>query len=124
LKHYLYHVTKKENVRDILNNGLKRKYEFAVYLSENWDSWWKPGMAVLRVRITGLNKECEMRTFLPELDEILVFADICPGRISEWHPTKGQLKKATERYNDHFRNGRKMMPLPEPPKEAEHADGA
>lgn len=109
MKHYLYHVTKKENVRDILNNGLKRKYEFAVYLSENWDSWWKPGMAVLRVRITGLNKECEVRTFLPELDEILVFADICPGRISEWHPTKGQLKKATERYNDHFRDGGKMI---------------
>ena len=109
MKHYLYHVTKKENVRDILNNGLKRKYEFAVYLSENWDSWWKPGMAVLRVRITGLNKECEVKTFLPELDEILVFADICPERISEWHPTKGQLKKAAERYNDHFRGVEKMI---------------
>ena len=117
MKHYLYHVTKKESVLDILNNGLKRKYGFAVYLSEKWDSWWKPGMAVLRVRITGLNKECEMRTFLPELDEILVFSDICSGRISEWHPTKGQIWKATERYNKHFRDATKMMPLPEPPKE-------
>ena len=109
MKHYLFHVTKKENVREILNNGLKRKYGFAVYLSENWDSWWKPGMAILRVRTTGLNKECEIRTFLPELDEILVFADICPGRIYEWHPTKGQLKKATERYNHHFREAKKMI---------------
>lgn len=116
MKHYLYHVTKKENVRDILNNGLKRKNGFAVYLSEKWDSWWKPGMAVLRVRTTGLNKECEMRTFLPELDEILVFADICPGRISEWHPTRGQLMKATERYKKHFREGTEMMPMSEPQK--------
>ena len=42
MKHYLYHVTKPENVPAILRDGLKRKYEFAVYLSEKWDSWWKP----------------------------------------------------------------------------------
>ena len=117
MKHYLYHVTKKENVSDILSNGLKRKSGFAIYLSEKWDSWWKPGMAVLRVRTTGLNKECEMRTFLPESDEILVFADICPGRISEWHPTKGQYKKAVERYKEHFRDGTKMTPMSEPTKD-------
>jgi len=109
MKHYLFHVTKKENVQVILNNGLKRKYGFAVYLSENWDSWWKPGMSVVRVRMTGLSRECEIRTFLPELDEILVFADICPERISRWYPTKGQLKKATERYNHHFRETKKMI---------------
>lgn len=108
MKHYLFHVTKKENVQDILNNGLKRKYGFAVYLSEKWDSWWKPGMAVLRVRITGLNKQCEVKTFLPELDEILVFDDICPERISRWYPTKGQYKKAMESYNAHFRDATKM----------------
>ena len=107
MKHYLFHVTKKENVREILNNGLKRKYEFAVYLSENWDSWWKPGMAVLRIRITGLNKKYEMRTFLPELDEILVFGDINPERISRWHPPKSEMKKATERYNNIFVTSRK-----------------
>ena len=102
MKHYLFHVTKPENVSSILRDGLKRKYEFAVYLSENWDSWWKPGMAVLRVRITGLSKQYEMKTFLPESDEILVFGDICPGRISRWYPSRSQLKKATERYNSHF----------------------
>ena len=102
MKQYLYHVTKQENVASILRDGLKRKYEFAVYLSENWDSWWKPGMTVLRVRITGLNKQYEMKTFLPESDEILVFGDICPGRISRWYPSRFQLKKATERYNKLF----------------------
>ena len=107
MKHYLFHVTKKENVREILNNGLKRKYEFAVYLSENWDSWWKPGMAVLRIRITGLNKKYEMRTFLPELDEILVFGDINPERISRWHPPKAEMEKAIERYNNNFVRSRK-----------------
>ena len=107
MKHYLYHVTKPENVPSILRGGLKRKYEFAVYLSEKWDSWWKPGMAVLRIRTTGLNKEYEMRTFLPELDEILVFGDINPERISRWHPPKGEMRKATERYNNNFVRSRK-----------------
>ena len=102
MKHYLFHVTKRENVDQILREGLKRKYEFAVYLSERWDSWWKPGMSVLRVRITGLDKQCEIKTFLPEVDEILVFADICSERVSRWYPTKGQIKKATERYKKNF----------------------
>lgn len=107
MKHYLYHVTKQENVPSILRNGIKRKYEFAVYLSEKWDSWWKPGMAVFRVRITGLNKEFEMRTFLPELDEILVFGDVPPERVSRWYPQRRELQKATERYNNNFVTPRK-----------------
>lgn len=107
MKHYLYHVTKQENVPSILRNGIKRKYEFAVYLSEKWDSWWKPGMAVFRVRTTGLNKEFEMRTFLPELDEILVFGDIPPERVSKWYPPRRELKKAIERYNNNFVTPRK-----------------
>ena len=102
MKHYLFHVTKQENVESILRDGLKRKYGFAVYLSENWDSWWKPGMAVLRVRITGLNKQFEMKTFLPESDEILVFGDIRPERISRWYPPRSKVKQATERYNNIF----------------------
>ena len=107
MKHYLYHVTKKENIPAIIREGIKRKYGFAVYLSEKWDSWWKPGMAVFRVRITGLNKKYEMRTFLPELDEILVFGDINPERISRWYPPIGEMKKATERYNNIFVRSRK-----------------
>lgn len=102
MKHYLYHVTKPENIPAIMREGIKRKYGFAVYLSENWDSWWKPGLAVLRVRITGLNKACDMGKLDENLDEILVFCDINPERVSRWHPPKGELKRATERYNNNF----------------------
>ena len=60
-------------------------------------------MAVFRVRITGLNKKYEMRTFLPELDEFLVFGDIIPEIISRWYPPISEIKKATERFNKFFK---------------------
>lgn len=59
-------------------------------------------MAVFRVRITGLNKKYEMHKIDENLDEILVFGDINPERVSRWYPPCGELKKATERYNKHF----------------------
>ena len=102
MKHYLYHVTKKENIPAIIREGIKRKYGFAVYLSEKWDSWWKPGMAVFRVRITGLNKKYEMHKIDENLDEILVFGDINPERVSRWYPPKNELRKATERFKKLF----------------------
>ena len=102
MKHYLYHVTKQENIQSIIREGIKRKYVFAVYLSENWDSWWKPGMAVFRVRITGLNKIYKMGKLDENLDEILVFGDINPERVSRWYPPRNELKKATERYKKLF----------------------
>ena len=98
MKHYLYYVTKQENVPTIIREGIKRKYEFAVYLSEKWDSWWKPGMAVFRVRITGLNKKYKMHKINENLDEILVFGDVNPERVSRWYPPKNELRKATERF--------------------------
>lgn len=89
-KHYLYHVTKPENVPSILRDGLKRKNGFAVYMSESPYSWWTPDLAVLRVRITGLKG---LKTFLPELDEILSFEDISPMRINRWAVPKSAYKK-------------------------------
>jgi hypothetical protein len=102
-KQYLYHVTPKENTKMILREGLKRKNGFCVYLSERPFSWWKPGMDILRVRITGL-KELHIS---PEegLDEILCFEDINPLRIHEYKSTRGELRKA---YN-HFREVTKMV---------------
>lgn len=102
MKHYLYHVTKKENIPSIIREGIKSKYGFAVYLSEKWDSWWKPGMAVLRVRMTGLNKLYQIGKLDENLDEILVFGDINPERVSRWYPPKNELRKATERYKNYF----------------------
>ena len=104
MRHYLYHVTKQENIPSIIREGIKRKYGFAVYLSENWGSWWKPGMAVFRVRITGLNKLYQIGKLDENLDEILVFGDINPERVSRWYPPKNELRKATERYNKLFVN--------------------
>ena len=77
-KQFLYHVTPVENVQSILQNGLKRK-GFAISLSEKPYSWYKPELAIFKVRITGLNHE--MTTFLPESDEILVWGDIPAERV-------------------------------------------
>lgn len=52
-----------------------------VCLSEKPTSWWQPGLVVLKVRITGLKEE--MKTWLPESDEIMYFGDINPERISK-----------------------------------------
>ena len=94
-KQYLYHVTEKENVPIILKDGLVMRNGFAVYLSENPYSWWKPGLAILKVRITGLEN---LHTFLPEIDEILSFEDIPPQRISKFQlpRRKAQLKSMDE----------------------------
>lgn len=105
-KHYLYHVTRPENVQTIMRDGLKRKNGFAVYMSENPYSWWTPGLAVLRVRITGLKG---LKTFLPELDEILSFEDISPLRISRWPVPKSEYKKyQAEHPDDVFMDYNKM----------------
>ena len=77
-KLFLYHVTPAENVQSILRDGIKRK-GFAVYLSEKPYSWYTPGAAIFKVRITGLKHE--MTTFLPESDEILVWGDIPAERV-------------------------------------------
>lgn len=98
-RHYLYHVTAKENLEGILREGLKRKNGFCVYLCEDWKSWWKPGMIILRVRITQLGKQCEITTMLPELDEILVWGDIVPGRINRYHPHFSEIVRAKENYD-------------------------
>lgn len=94
-KQYLYHVTEKGNVPKILKDGLTRKNGFAVYLSENPYSWWKPGLAILKVRITGLKN---LYTFLPEIDEIFSFEDIPPQRIYRFQlpRKKAQLKSMDE----------------------------
>lgn len=57
-KRYLYHVTKPENVGNILKFGLMRSMGWrttcAVYLSEKPLSWYQPGLDILRVDVSGL----------------------------------------------------------------------
>jgi RNA:NAD 2'-phosphotransferase (TPT1/KptA family) len=79
-KQYLYHRTQKELVPTILKEGLKRK-GFAVYLSESPFSWLGLGTATLRVEVDKIPRENEMTTFIPELDEVLVWGNIPPSAI-------------------------------------------
>ena len=82
-KQFLYHVTPQENVQSILQNGLKRGGNsgrgFTVSLSEKPYSWYTSGLAIFKVRITGLKHD--MTTFLPGSDEILVWGDIPAERV-------------------------------------------
>lgn len=94
-KQWLYHVTEAETVDSILKEGLK-KNGIAVYLSENPLSWWKPGLVILKVRATGLKDK--MTRVDDNLDELLVWDNIRPERISKYVMTKKQLKDAEDRY--------------------------
>ena len=95
MKQYLYHVSDEQNTKSILMDGLKRKNGFCIYLSEDPFSWWKPGMDIFRVRITGLKG---LKTTIPELDEILCFEDISALRVSRFLPGRMRLRRATEEY--------------------------
>lgn len=97
-KHWLYHVTDKANVKNILKEGLKCN-GMAVYLSESPFSWWKPGMVILKVRATGLKDK--MTRVDEKLDEILVWDDIRPERIKEFILYGKKLKDAEDRYYFH-----------------------
>ena len=56
-------------------------------------------MVIFRVRITGLNKLYQIGKLDENLDEILVFGDVDPERVSRWYPPTNELRKAMERYN-------------------------
>lgn len=103
-KQYLYHATTKENVKSILRNGLNRQVAPFVCLSEKPTSWWKPGMEVLRIRITGLKGD--MRTWLPDSDEINYWGDINPERISVY--TDRLPRRFVQRGYDHYDRANKI----------------
>ena len=99
-KRYLYHVTKPENVGNIIKFGLMRsmgnRTTCAIYLSEKPLSWYQPGLDILRVDISGLNG-IKATTFLPDSDEVLFWDD-----IPAWKSTKGgwqpRITLVTDRY--------------------------
>lgn len=68
----------------------------AVYLSEKPLSWYRPGMEILRVDVSGLD-DMEATTFLPESDEILFWGDIPAWKMTKdgWKP---RIEVVTQRY--------------------------
>lgn len=109
-KKFLYHVTSTENVENILKYGLVRerpeKRSIAVYLSEKPLSWYQPGLALLRVDISGLD-DIHATTFLPESDEILFWGDIPPIMVVDG-AVKQRIEDVTSEI-DHFRDAAKML---------------
>lgn len=100
-KRYLYHITKPENVGKILKFGLlrseaKNHTAIAVYLSEKPLSWYKQGMDILRVDVSGL-EGMKATTFLPESDEVLFWGD-----IPAWKSTKNGWKPRIELVTDKY----------------------
>lgn len=90
-KRYLYHVTEPKNVEGILRDGLRRsmgnRTTCAAYLSEKPLSWYRPGLEVLRVDVSGL-AEMKATTFLPDSDEVLFWGDIPAWKMTKdgWQP--------------------------------------
>lgn len=114
-KRYLYHVTKPENVGNILRFGLMRSAALdhtaiAVYLSEKPLSWYQPGLDILRVDVSGL-ENIKANTFLPDSDEILFWGDI-PAWKSTKDGWKPRIALVTDKYvghKGHFRSATKMV---------------
>lgn len=97
---YLYHVTKPENVPKIIAEGLRRE-RCAVYLSTKPLSWYKDGLAILKVDISGLG-DIKANTFLPELDEVLFWDDIPAWKLTK----KGYIRRITD-VTDKYVGGKK-----------------
>ena len=104
-KKYLYHVTKKENVPKIINEGLRRsasnRSTFAVYLSEKPLSWYEDGLSILKIDVSGL-EEMEATTFLPDLDEVLFWGDIPAHKLAR----EGWINRITD-VTDKYVGGKK-----------------
>lgn len=82
----LYHVSPINNAKSIEENGLILQPNHSyISLSKNKYSWFDPKttnhnkMCLFEVNVDNI--EHEMYTFLPELDEIIVFGNISKDRI-------------------------------------------
>ena len=92
---YMNHETTPNNLNSILSVGLKRR-SFAVYLSKAPFSWWKPGMIILKVDVSGLENKI---TYVDEsLDEFLLWSDIESSRITLYEASMSQILKAEQNY--------------------------
>lgn len=99
-KRYLYHVTKPDTASQITKEGLRtsagNRTTFAVYLSEKPLSWYKDGLSILKVDISGLNG-VHATTFLPDSDEVLFWGDIPAYKLTK-HGWVNRITDVTDKY--------------------------
>ena len=77
----LYHTTLKNNLGNILREGLKPSKTGIVYLSEKPNSWWQ-GKEYITLEIDMTGSKNKLTTFNnPDLDEIFCWGNIEPSRI-------------------------------------------
>lgn len=77
----LYHVSEMLNAKSIERTGLVvPKGHSYVSLSTDKNSWFRNGMCLFEVNVDGISHE--MKTFLPELDEVIVFGNIEKDRLT------------------------------------------
>lgn len=99
-KRYLYHVTDPRNMRSIREKGLVRhanRPAIAVYLSESPMSWYREGLRILRVDISGLS-HIKATTFLPDSDEVLFWGDIPYWKSVKDGVCVARIKDVTDKY--------------------------
>ena len=95
----LFHVTTPENASQILHEGLKRNIKrktAGIYLSTQPLSWYKDGMRILRVDISGLS-HIPANTFLPESDEVIFWGDIPQTKTTKIGEVP-RIKDVTDKY--------------------------
>lgn len=97
----LYHVSEIENKDRILEEGIKPSGSI-VYLSQNPDSWIKPGgdpsKVIFKVEVTGLQRGRFSKVIDPKdpnsktskLDEILYWGTVPAGNVKVYDPNKAE----------------------------------
>lgn len=97
-KTVLYHVTEPKNTESIMRFGLRRE-GWCVYLSTKPLSWYRDGLRILRVDISGLT-QVKANTFLPDSDEVLWWGEVPSVKKTKDGEWVSRITDVTERYID------------------------
>ena len=97
-KTVLYHVTEPKNIESIMRFGLRRE-GWCVYLSTKPLSWYRDGLRILRVDISGLT-QVKANTFLPDSDEVLWWGEVPSVKKTKDGEWVSRITDVTEKYID------------------------
>lgn len=95
-KKVLYHVTEPKNVESIMRFGLRRE-GWCVYMSTKPLSWYRDGLRILRVDISGLS-QVKANTFLPDSDEVLWWGEVPSFKKTKDGEWVSRITDVTEKY--------------------------